>query len=179
MAIIIDTNCLSRVFNRKNVEFSEFEPVFNWIINGNGFIVYGGSKYIEELKKAKRYLGLFRILNDMGKVYKCPETEMIDELTDYYEKKYANEDFDDPHLPAIVIVTKCRLICSTDYRSIPYVTSSKMYPKRFVVPKYYQSRKDEKLLIESNIDKRLKCHRAKLNKKEKELIDDYMLNNRI
>jgi len=179
MAIIIDTNCLSRVFNRKNKEFSEFKPVFDWIINGNGFIVYGGSKYEGELKKTQKYLGLFRILNDLGKVYKCPETRKIDELTNYYRMNYPIVDFDDPHLPAIVIVTKCRLICSTDIRSIPYVTNPKMYPKKFVVPKYYQSRKDEKLLIDSNIDKRLKCHRTKLNKREKEKINEFMSNKKI
>ena len=31
-----------------------------------------------------------------------------------------NVDFDDPHLPAIAQVTKCRLICSDDKRSIKY-----------------------------------------------------------
>ncbi len=174
MAIIIDTNCLSRVFNRKNKEFPEFEPVFNWIIDGNGFIVYGGSKYMDELKKSNKYLSLFANLNTLKKTFMCKETESIDRLTEYYKEKFGDEDFDDPHLPAIVLVTKCHLICSKDIRSFKYIKCSKMYSKRFKIPQIYYCKNNANLLNDSNIDNRLKCFKVKLNKKDKDRINDLL-----
>lgn len=46
MAIIIDANCLARVFDKTNIEHDEFVPVFDWIVNGKGKLIYGGSKYM-------------------------------------------------------------------------------------------------------------------------------------
>ncbi len=54
MCIIIDANALPSVLKRE----PELCPVFNWINEGKGKIVYGGTKYKEELKKCqntKRY----------------------------------------------------------------------------------------------------------------------------
>lgn len=169
MAIIVDTNCFARVFNRECKEHEEFAPVLNWIVNGNGFLVYGGSKYLEELKKSCVYMKIFRLLRDLNKAFEF-DRQLIDKLTLEYQKKYGNKDFDDPHLPAIVIVSKCRLICSDDKRSIPYVTASYMYPKRFSKPSYYIGSKDSYLLVDRNIDKRLAKRKNKLSKKEKEII---------
>ena len=36
MPIVVDTNCLSSVFDKACIDHAEFEPVFNWIINGKG-----------------------------------------------------------------------------------------------------------------------------------------------
>lgn len=172
MAIILDTNCFSHVFNPQDKEHGSFSPVLNWIIYGNGFFVYGGTKYLNELKKCKRYHKIFRLLKDMNKVIHFKNKDKkIDEITDKLNQQYGNEDFDDPHLPAIVLVTKCKLICSTDVRSMPYVRNSKMYPKNFGVPMYYTCEKDQDLLIDKNIDKRLLRYRCSLNKEKKNKIE--------
>lgn len=173
MAIIVDTNCFARVFNRGCKEHAEFAPVLNWVVNGNGFLVYGGSKYLGELKKSYVYMKFFRLLRDLNKAFEF-DRELIDKLTAEYEKKYGNKDFDDPHLPAIVTVSKCRLICSDDKRSIPYVTASYMYPKRFAVPSYYTGAKDSHLLVDRNIDRRLSKRKNLLSKKEKEIINKFI-----
>lgn len=169
MAIIVDTNCFARVFNRKCKEHTEFAPVLDWIVNGNGFLVYGGSKYLEELKKSHTYMKFFRLLKELNKAFEF-EKELIDNLMVEYDTKYGNKDFDDPHLPAIVLVSRCRIICSDDKRSIPYVTSPCMYPKKFKTPSYYTGLKDSTLLVDRNIDRRLASRKNLLNKKEKELI---------
>ena len=168
MAIILDTNCFSHVFNRSDKKHSSFLPILDWIINGNGFFVYGGTKYLNELKKCKQYHKIFRILKDMNKVvYFKNKDRRIDEITEELNRKYGNEDFDDPHLPAIVLVTKCKLICSTDMRSMPYVRNPIMYPKKFGVPMYYTCENDKELLNDRNIDRRLLKYRCSLNKEIK------------
>lgn len=172
MAIIVDTNCFSRVFCRKNKEHSEFKPILDWIINGSGFLVYGGSKYKEELFKAASFKKFFRLLKDYKKAINFPD-DQIDEYQKKYEIKIKDKDFDDPHLPAIVLVSKCRLVCTRDLRSQPFVTSSDNYPKRFHTPKYYTGRKDEYLLCNSIIDKRLLKHRRMLNKREKDSLNSF------
>lgn len=165
MAIIIDTNCLSKVFCSTNKAHKDFEPVFRWIIEGNGFVVYGGSKYFAELKKIGKFIKLFTYLSTLGKAVRfC--NKQIDELQQKYEAMISDSDFDDPHLPAIVCVSKCRIICSCDKRSIPFVANKDLYPKRFRIPKYYTGLKDKGLLIDSNIDRRLANKKNKLSKKD-------------
>lgn len=173
MAIIVDTNCFARAFNRRCKEHAEFAPVLNWIVSGNGFLVYGGSKYLGELKKSCVYMKFFRLLKDLNKAFEF-DRDLIDKLTDEYEKKYGNKDFDDPHLPAIVTVSKCKLICSDDKRSIPYVTASYLYPYKFPPPSYYTGKKDRHLLVDRNIDDRLSKRKNLLSKKEKEVINRFI-----
>ena len=173
MAIIIDTNCFSRVFSRTDKEHHDFSPVLDWILCGNGFLVYGGSKYIQELKECKKYLRFLRLLKDMKKVYVC-DCESVDKLQAMYEEMIDDPDFDDPHLPAIVRVSKCRLICSRDFRSVRFVTSRDLYPKRFYLPHYYSSARDAGLLTNSNIDPRLRYYCRQLNKVDRESIYSYV-----
>ena len=42
MCVVIDTNCLSRVFCADNADHLEFLPIKNWIECEEGRIVYGG-----------------------------------------------------------------------------------------------------------------------------------------
>lgn len=172
MAIIIDTNCFSHVFNGSDKRHQDFVPVLDWIIKGQGFIVYGGSKYIQELKKCRKYHKVFNLLKDLKKVLYLKEKDRyIDKKMEELYDKYGNEDFDDPHLPAIALATKCKLICSVDTRSMPYVKSSKMYPKGYTPPQYYTGKKEKHLLNDNNIDQRLLEYRKTLNKTQKEAIE--------
>lgn len=172
MAIIIDTNCLSAVFNSTDKEHSEFYPVLDWILYGHGFVVYGGTKYMKELSKTK-YLRIFKLLNDLNKTYRGCDI-CIDEYEQKYKASISDPDFDDPHLPAIVLDTKCRLICSKDARSIKFVTSKDLYPPKFHTPVYYDGLRCQTLLIDKNIDKRLKGYRHLLNKKEKDALSSFI-----
>lgn len=168
MAIIIDINCFANVFSPKSSKHEEFKPVLEWILIGKGIMIYGGTRYINELKKAPKYLPLLRLLKDVGKALEgCSKT--IDKLQDNVEALNEDKDFDDPHLPAIIIATKCKLICSEDTRSIKHVTDSKYYPNGFTKPAYYTSSKNKSLLTDKYIDKSLKPL-CKMNKLESERI---------
>ena len=173
MAIIVDTNCFARVFCRNNKEHEEFAPVLDWILRGNGILVYGGSKYKRELREAMKFLRFFNLLKSAKKAIPF-EDAPIDKIQARYEQRYKDPDFDDPHLPAIVLVTKCRLICTKDRRSYRFVTSPNLYPKRFHVPIYYSGLQDQTKLTDKNIPKSLKKHCCKLNRKQRDALYQFI-----
>lgn len=53
MPIIIDINCLGSVFDSRSKKHGDFKPVFDWITNGKGKLVYGGSTFKRELSSKK------------------------------------------------------------------------------------------------------------------------------
>lgn len=168
MAIIIDANCVANVFSKKSAKHEDFKPVLNWILLGKGLMIYGGTQYKKELAKTAKYLPIIRLLKDVGKAIEGCKTD-IDKYQQKVEDLRDNMDFDDPHLPAIVFVTKCRVICSEDTRSIPYVQDGKYYPNGFTTPVYYTSIKNKSLLTDKYVDKSLKPL-CKLNKFNSERI---------
>lgn len=164
MAIIIDANCVANVFSKKSAKHNDFKPVLNWILFGKGLMIYGGTQYKTELAKTSKYLPIIRLLKDVGKAIEGNK-EDIDAYQKTVEDLREDMDFDDPHLPAIVVVTKCKIICSEDTRSIPHVKDEKYYPKGFATPVYYTSEKNKELLNDKYVDKSLKplCKLNKLN----------------
>jgi len=60
---------------------------------------------------------------------------------------------------------KCKVICSTDTRSIPFVSDNKYYPKGCSTPVYYTSSANKSLLTDKYVDKSLKplCKLNKMN----------------
>ncbi len=156
MCVIVDTNTFGPVFNPNNDKHSEFEPVLNWVLHGKGKFVIGGSKYMGELKKATRYLRLFRILNTTKDKVVRLDNKMVDDEQARIEALITDTDFDDPHLPAMIIVSKCQVICSDDTRSIRFVTDSRLYPDGVKTPKYYTGCRNKNLLCDNYIDDRYK-----------------------
>jgi len=155
MPIIIDTNCFANVFSRSSSKHADFEPVLNWVLNGKGLIVYGGTQYKKELSKSNKYQYIFRLLKQTGKVIdKCDEE--IDAIQAEIEEKVGNKDFDDIHLLAICLVTKCRIICSEDVRSIKFVCDKEYFPKGFKKPVYYTSEKNKDLLCDKYVSDNFK-----------------------
>ena len=149
MCIVIDTNCFSYIFNKTDKSHKNFEPVYNWIIFGKGKLVYGGTKYKEELRKAKKYFGLLKRFKAANKIVKIDDKKVDAE----YKKleKIKNADFDDPHLIAIIIESGCRLICSVDKRAYKFIKNKKLYPSSVKPPKIYKKESNKNLLADKNI----------------------------
>lgn len=173
MCVVVDTNCLASVFDCKSENHPQFAPVLEWIIHGKGKLIYGGSKYIGELYKAHKYIKIINELKKKGKAI-CVEKELVDREQERIEKEITDKDFDDPHLPAIVIVSKCKVICSCDTRSIKFVTLPQLYPKGIDVPKYYTSKRNIDLLSDKYIHN---CYKPlnKCNKSEQESIEKLLV----
>jgi len=155
MCIIIDTNTFSSVFDGSSANHEEFKPVLDWIVVGSGKAVYGGSKYLEELRKAQKYLKIFRLLSDCKKTIKVDNSK-VDSVEADLKSRVEHRDFDDPHLIAITIVSKCKLICSSDSRSYAFLKQPALYPKNFEKPKIYHSSANKDLLNDTNIPEKYK-----------------------
>ena len=173
MCVIVDTNCFANVFSKTSERHKEFEPVLDWILNGKGKLIYGGTKYITELSKAPKYLRFINILKAKKNKVIVVDKEEVDEEQQRISALITDDDFDDPHLPAIVNVSRCRIICSSDTRSVKFVTDPKLYHNGVHPPVYYTGSRNEDLLCDQYIDDRYKPLN-KLNKIEREAIEKYL-----
>jgi predicted nucleic acid-binding protein len=150
MCLIVDVNALSCCFDKSDLNHDQFEPVLDWVLRGRGKIVYGGSKYKSEIKKAHKYLRILRSLDQAGKIVKVDD-HSVDEQMSIVARANKDPDFDDPHLIAIVIVSGCRIVCTNDRRALRFLKNKDFYPGATKRPKIYTSRKNTGLLKDSNI----------------------------
>lgn len=146
MCIVIDINSLSSVFNSKCATHSEFSPVKDWIDSKKGFLVYGGSKYKEELKKTFRYLRLVRQLKNAGKAISISDS-LVDKLEGDVRDKVSKTSCDDQHIVALLGVSRCPLLCSKDSRSFQYIKDRTLYPRTMPQVRIYSSSRNKDLLI--------------------------------
>jgi predicted nucleic acid-binding protein len=141
MCIIIDTNVLGAVFNKHNAQHSDFEPVLDWIFNGQGKIVYGGTKYFSEITK---YLKLFQLLKSINKAVYINNI-LVDEQTENVSDTIVHRDFDDQHLVGLLMASGCRLICTNDTTAIPFIQNRAFF-KSAKEPKIYHTKRNVNLL---------------------------------
>jgi predicted nucleic acid-binding protein len=148
--IVIDTNTFSLIFNSQNVGHEEFRPVFQWIKSEReACMVYGGTKYREELKKASQYLRLFNEWKKIGKFVEI-NRQLIDQYENHLGGINNDRDFDDRHIVAIINISGCKLICTMDSRSMPYLKNRTFYVDG-KIPKIYSGSRNKDLLNKKNI----------------------------
>lgn len=135
MCILIDACILSKVFNPQDAEHSPFRTLAAWITEGSGSIVYGGSEYKKQLGTG-RYLELFTKLRAAQRAFPVDKTA-VDERERILKKMVPDKDFDDAHILAIIGVSKCCLLGTTDVRLRPYFYRRDLYPRGLRIPKVY------------------------------------------
>lgn len=150
MCIVIDTNTLASVFKRDSLNHQDFEPVLDWVYTGKGKIVFGGTKYLDEIKK--NYLGLFLQFKKAGKAIFI-ENDIVDNAEILATQTIAHNDFDDQHLVGLLRVSGCKLICSLDARAYTYFRHDLFFTPANKRPKIYSSRANALLLCDKNIAK--------------------------
>jgi predicted nucleic acid-binding protein len=148
MCIIIDTNVLASVFKTSSADHASFKPVRDWVIDGKGKIVFGGTQYIEEIKQ--NYLSFFLQLKKAGKAVLISK-ELVDAEQLVVEGMIVHPDFDDPHLVGLLRISKCKLICSLDSRAYPFFRHSQFFAPAANRPKIYSSPSNVDLLCDRNI----------------------------
>ena len=157
MCVIVDANTLSCVFSDDAQKKHQFNPVLKWVLQGKGKFIIGGSKYLSELTKVKAALEFLTLLKTKTKdKVVVLERDKVDMLQKKIEAIVNDKKFDDPHLPAMVIVSHCMVICSLDARSVEFVTRSDLYPRGVKVPRYYTGVHNSDLLCDKYIDRRYK-----------------------
>lgn len=149
MCIVIDTNVLSAVFSARDSCHPDYDPVLQWIVKGPGFAVYGGSTYMEELRKAKTYLGVLTELRKRGQARLIRNGAVDSEQLKV--TALAPVDCDDTHLIAIFRASGCRLLCSNDRRGDVHIKDRRYYHRRQHVPRIYRNRRHTPLLNRRNI----------------------------
>ncbi|WP_316832927.1 hypothetical protein [Pedobacter aquatilis] len=148
MCIVIDTNSLAAVFDSNSANHSAFKPLYDWIVNGKGMVVYGGTKYLAEIQK---YVGVFNELKKQNKAVKIND-EAVDEMELTVSKQVVHVDFDDQHLIALLMVSKTRLICSLDQRAYKFFKHQQFFSRASDRPKIFRGTpKNKTLLADNNI----------------------------
>lgn len=145
MCVIIDANCFSSVFDKTDKKHHEFSDILRWITEGEGKIVYGGEKYKEELRKAYKYIRIFRLLKESKRAVEVCDRK-VNAAQKQAESLKAHKDFDDPHLIAIASVSGCKIICTKEKRAIPFLKDPNLYPKGCTPPSLYTSSRNKDLL---------------------------------
>lgn len=148
MCIVIDICTLAPVFDSKCEKHPDYKPVLDWVLYGNGKIIFGGEQYKRELPP--KYRKLFNEFTKASKAIEVNETQ-VNEKHKELMTKIEHRDFDDPHIVAIIIVSGCRLICSDDDRAFPFFKMKSLYPNHFTRPKIYSGISNKDLLCDNNI----------------------------
>jgi hypothetical protein len=63
--------------------------------------------------------------------------DAVDTKEKVLKRKFVHRDFNDHHIIAIIIVSRCNLVCSADRKSHPFLRKKELYPKHFKRPKIY------------------------------------------
>jgi hypothetical protein len=153
--MLIDTNLVAVIFNKNNERHFIYEPVLKWFIMGKAKIVIGGGRYYRnEIKEhLVSYMPILAELSRLNKTHRFPDKD-VDELTVRIENLETNSDFDDPHLVALLCISKAKIFCSEDERVFKFVKDRKFYPKGQEAPKILSLKKHGaslKLLDDVNI----------------------------
>ena len=112
MCLVVDANVFSSVFRPGSCNHAEFAPVLSWITAGPGFLVYGGTTYNNELKRARFYLGVFLELKKKGKA-KEVNRGLVDKHEKIVKGLAGHTKCDDFHIIAIFRVSGCVLFVRT------------------------------------------------------------------
>jgi len=146
MCIVIDTNTLAPVFNDRCAQHRDFRPVKTWIKKRQGILVFGGTRYKEELKKAgHRYLKLVRTMKTAGQAVAICD-EAVDRQHKWVKGRTKGTDCDDQHIIALLGASRCPLVCSADRRSHKHLKNRCLYPDGMKVKIYSSSRNASRLL---------------------------------
>lgn len=137
MCLVIDSNTVAMVFDRRNAEHKRFKPVEQWVTKGTGSVIFGGTKYLEELGEG-RYLGLFKELLEARRAVRI-DAKAVDEQAKKLKALIPDKAFNDEHIVALVGLSRCCLVCTDDKRSLPYLRRRELYPPGVNVPNIYRA----------------------------------------
>jgi hypothetical protein len=140
MCLVIDTCCLAFVFDGRNKKHASFAPVLKWI-NGEGYMIYGGTKYNDELRRAPKYLSYVAELSRRRRTIRIA-SETVDPIAAELKRKMPEPEFDDEHLVALVIAARCCVVCTIDDVAISYLKRTEIFRAAGLVrPKIYKGGK--------------------------------------
>lgn len=150
MCIVVDPPTFVHMLKTDDPEHAQFLPVWDWVSNGPGKFVMGGTKYAHELRAVKSVLRALVELEKRRKIIRKTHEE-VDKEEATVKLIESSTDFDDPHLVALVRTSGCRLVCTRDLRSHRFLRSTSMYASPQHRPSLYTRAKNRNLLCANNI----------------------------
>ena len=153
MCVVIDINRLASVFNLGSADHADFAPLRKWVISGPGFMVFGGTKYLEEL--GERYKRLFVEHNKSRygsfivlriSLVDQKHRELCNSFPDLFD---FGDPHDDSHIIAICKVSGTRIVCTNDKKCKEAIKSKSIFTKNR--PRLYSSDKNADLLKPDNV----------------------------
>lgn len=154
MCVVIDANVISSIFKSGNNKHEKFIPLLKWIILGKAKIVLGGKLYTEEIvEKQNTLLPFIKELKNFNKIHFF-SNEVVSNVESQIKEIEKDADFDDPHIIALLIVSRATVLCSDDSRMFKYVHKIREYDKLAHPPKIYTTQYHEPqddILCDENI----------------------------
>jgi hypothetical protein len=139
------------VFNSESKFYSEFSPVNQWLHNKEkAKLVYGGTKYREEMSELRKYLPYLVELRRLNRIAEIDDRVVDSEEAELYAK-VLKADFNDAHIIAIFISSGCQVLCSKDKHADRYLKMNSLYPEGKRPPKIYRGKKHIHLLCDKNL----------------------------
>jgi hypothetical protein len=153
--MLIDANLITVILNKNNERHNVYKPVLEWFVMGKAKIIIGGGRYYrtEIKKRLESYMPILTELSRLNKTHWFPD-KTVDELTANIKNMESNSDFDDPHIVALLRISKAKIFCSEDERAFQFVKDKRFYPKGQEMPKILSLKTHEKsleLLNDENI----------------------------
>lgn len=150
MCIVVDPPLFISIFKSSDPDYSNFSGLRNWIENGPGKFVLGGSLYRKELLNVWSVLSLLSNFERSGKTVSIDDSN-VDKEVKAVKQLNKSKDFDDPHLAALVRASLCKIIATRDKRSHKHLTDSTLYKKPCSKPKIYSGNRNNKILCKKNV----------------------------
>jgi hypothetical protein len=100
-------------------------------------MIYGGTKYSEELRKLSVIFALVGELERKGRTVVLPGAE-VDRIAAELKVQFPENAFNDEHIVAIVIASRCRVVCTLDRGAMSYLRSNAVFtPYKVKRPSIY------------------------------------------
>ena len=150
MCIVLDANVFPEFFDSKNPSYNSYTKLRKWIFDGKGKLIFGGTKYREEVGEIRTFIGILASLERAGKIVQLDDEE-VDRIQLEVRAIEKSARFDDPHLVAIILCSKCRVICTNDKRAFPYLKDLRFFKRAADRPRIYSDDKNYQLINNNNI----------------------------
>lgn len=149
MCIVVDPGTLPIILKDDNSDHENFKPVLDWILSGQGKLVYGGTTYAVHLERMPSILKVMRLMRE-GRRVLLLDNSAVDQVESQLYSQCKSSKFDDGHVVAAVIVSGCRLVCTHDTSSHRFLRRDSFYVGKARKPSIYSNTKCCRLLCKKN-----------------------------
>ncbi len=151
MCIVIDINTFSMVFDETNANHGNFKPIKEWLRRRQGFVVFGGTKYLQELKHNHKHMGIINQLRKAGLAVRIDDGA-VDQREALVKQLCTESSCNDHHIIALLGVSGSYILSSLDAESYPYIKDRRLYPGGSRKVRIYSSSRNKRLLRRCVID---------------------------